>query len=317
VFNPVFEALPLPSTDLPSATDVATLNAAVGHRRGFAPPGLLNQPLSVILKLVDATGLPIGNAPVEVFAMAGGALHTAQPVFKLTTSATGNVTLPSRPFPLPDGFKTLFPTMMASPFGGIAPDGANGVLAVKVATGNPGYAFLKAWQVADAFRRDPSPVLVFELRVEAGAEIDGAQNLAKNRIVNDSASLLPAQLAPLVDEANGAAVEFKGGKDAWVEIDLGRDRIFGEVRLSASGPFWEKFNIVAYATGQTVLEAKVLARETSWSWSLANRSDPEGAGRSVGYPNFGMRARYIRLIRTSDGPPGSLSEVKVFALRGP
>ncbi len=321
IVSPLFDVLYMPGTDLLAATDVASLNAAAGLRRGFAPVGLFALPSTVLLKVTNSAGLPVAGASIEVFPMAAGGFPLAEPIARLQTGDAGTAMLPNRPSQIPSDFRTLLAKPPAmNPFGRIDPLGANGVLALRI-TGGGGVSikFVKAWQFADAFRRNPSPVVVFDVRVDAGGGVERGQNLAQNRIVADAANSLPAVLAALVDEKVAEPVAIPGGKDAWVEVDLGRDRVFGEVRLFAKGPFWERFDVVAFATGQTVAEAKVLAREASWSYAFANRSDAESeAGvRSVAYRTSGLRARYIRLIRTQDGPPGGLTEIKVFALKAP
>lgn len=317
--SPIFDALPLPATDLLSATDAAALNAAVGHRRGFSPAGLFNLPPTVILKVTDLSGLPVGEATVEGFPMANGSIRASEPQFKVQTGAAGTVALPSLPSGLPADWKGFLATLPTnSLFGRLDPNGRNGVLLLQIKKGEtPSYAFLKAWQLADAYRRSPSPAMVFEVRVDVGADVDRSQNLAKNRIVSDSANTLPAKLLPLVDESEDGSVELGGGKDAWIEIDLGRDRAFGEVRLAGKGPFWERFTVMAYATGQTFQEAKVLAREANWTWTYANRSEAGKSDgvRTVSYRSAGLRARYIRIVRNEDGPAGSLAEVMVHPLK--
>jgi hypothetical protein len=157
-----------------------------------------------------------------------------------------------------------------------------------------------------------------DVRINIGGDVDRTANLAKNKIVTDSSSMLPAKLAVLADESNETAVELPQGKGAWVEIDLGRDRAFGEVRLTPKGAMWEQFSISAYATGQTSADAKPVVKEASFSWARTNRSDSEqGDARSVAYRTTGVRARYLRIVRLGEGGPGNLAEIKVFPLRAP
>ena len=320
MMSPLLDALPMEATDLLSATDVGALNAALGHRRGFSPQGLFSMPTSLLLRVVDPAGNPIKNATVEIYAMTGGEIKAGKPIATVSTGTTGTAAIPARPTLLPEGFKTaLGGTIAPSAFGRIDPDGRNGVLLLRVnAGGSADFGFVKAWQVADAYRRSPLPVLVMDVRVNIGGDVDRTSNLAKNRIVTDSSNMLPAKLGALVDESNDTAVELPQGKGAWVEIDLGRDRAFGEVRLTPKGAMWEQFSISAYATGQTASDAKPVVREASWSWIYANRSDSEpGEARSVAYRTTGVRARYLRVVRLSEGGPGNLAEIKVFPLRAP
>jgi hypothetical protein len=322
LFNPVFDALPLEATGLLSATDVGALNAALGLRRGFSSESLYGLPATLLLKVVDTAGIPVKNATVEVVpilvttdgAKAGPAIATP------STGESGTIALSPRETALPEGFKTISGKALGpNVFGRLDPAGKNAVLMLRVtAGGSSDVAFLKSWQVADVLRRDPTPAPVMELRVHVGGDVERGTNLAANRIVADSSNMLPAKLAPLIDGSPATEVELAGGKGAWVELDLGRDRAFGEVRLSSKGAFWEQFSVQIYATGQTIGEAKTMAREASWSWARANRSDGEdGGARSVAYRTQGIRARFIRITRLSDGPSGTLSEIKVLPLRGP
>jgi hypothetical protein len=320
IVSPIFDALPMETTDLLSATDVGLLNLALGHRRGFVSEALLGLPASLVVRILDDAGNPVRNASVEVYPMAGGEIAGASAMVTLNTGASGTILLPARASHVPEETKTtLGQVVQPNVFGAVDPTGANGMILLKITSGgNADYAYLKAWQVVDAYRRNPLPALVLEVRANVGGDVDRTSNLTENRILTDSANQLPAQLAALLDGNPATAATFSGGKDAWIELDLGRDRVFGEIRLTAKEPFWERFALVAYATGQTPSDAKAIAREASWSWAFANRSDDEGNGfRSVAYRTPGVRARFLRLVRLSDGPPGTLAELKVFPLRGP
>lgn len=320
IFSPMLDALPMEATDLLAGTDVAALNASLGHRRGFSPQVLFNLPPSLLVRLVDMAGNPVKNATIDVFPLSEGIAQGDKPIATLSSGTSGTVVLPSRPTQLPEGFKTaLGGTIAPSAFGRIDPDGKNGVLALRVnANGSSDIGFIKAWQVADAYRRSPLPALVFDVRVNVGGAVDPTSNLAKNRIVTDSSNMLPSRLAALVDESNATSVELPQGKGSWIEIDLGRDRAFGEVRLTTKGPMWDQFSVSAYATGQSSADAKAVVREASWPWTFANRSRAEGAeARSVPYRTAGVRARYIRIVRVSEGGPGNLAEIRVFPLKAP
>jgi len=318
--SPMFDAMPAEATGLLSATDVAALQDARGRRRGFEPDVLLRQPAVPLVRLYDLSGLPLKGATVEVYPMAGGKIAAVEPIQRLTSGNDGGLLLASRPTQLPEGFRTgLGYSPGSSPFGRVDPNGQNGVLMLRIiAGGQAEIVFLKAWQLADAYRRNPTPAPFFDLRVNVGGEIDPTTNLANNRIVTDSANSLPAQLAALIDDQASTESSLPDAKDGWIELDLGRDRIFGEIRLLAKGAMWEKFRIVTYATGQTVAEAKLFAREASWTWTAANRAAEEANGvRSITYRNPGLRARFIRIVRISEGgPTAKLTEIKVFPLKG-
>lgn len=317
--SPMFDAMPMEATGLLDATSVGALQDALGHRRGFVSDAFMRLPSIPFIRIYDMSGAPVRNATVEVYPMAGGRIVANEPFARAQTGPDGSVILPSRPTQLPEGFKTLLGySPPSSIFGRVDPTGGNGVLLLRViAGGQADFVYLKVWQLADTFRRNPTPAPFFDVRVNIGGDIDPGTNLANNRIVTDSAGSLPARLAALIDDQIGTESDLPDAKDAWIDIDLGRDRIFGEIRLFAKGPFWEKFRIVTYATGQQPTEGKLFAREASWTWTAENRSSDESNGiRSVPYRNIGLRARFIRIIRMAEGPPAKLAEIKIFPLRG-
>lgn len=120
----------------------------------------------------------------------------------------------------------------------------------------------------------------------------------------------------LVDNDATTSVSLGEKENDWIEIDLGRDRPIGEIRLVLKddfNAFWEKFDIYLYATGQTFKEAQLYTKEFSWRNAMAFRRDidPEDFSiRSVAYRARPITMRYIRIVNRSEGA-GKLSEIIV------
>jgi hypothetical protein len=145
--------------------------------------------------------------------------------------------------------------------------------------------------------------------------LDAATNLAKERPTTDSAGSLPAQTAALVDgdPATGLALGEKAGD--WVEVDLGRDRPVGEVRLVLGEPAApEQFEILAYATGQNAAQMNAWARERDAAWTLQNRSSVWNGLPCLTYRGPAVRVRYLRL-RNVTGGKMPLREIEVIAAK--
>ena len=317
VFDPVTGLTAMEATDLYSATDVGALNANLGKRRGYVGEYLYQVPSTILLRTSDASGTPLSGAVIEVFASAGGVIPNADPVFKLTTSTSGSALLPTRPTQELALTTLTGSTLAANPFGRIDTGGANGLLLLKTTVhGVEAWSYIKLWQLVDAKRRSGKDVVFFDVRFFVPAAPFDTTNLAKNRIVADVAQGSPAVLAPLLDDDPKTEVALGSKLGDWVEIDIGRDRPIGEIRLVSTGaPMWKSFDVMTYETGQRPSEAMLWARELDWGWSARNRKDAEeGATFSLPYRGRLARFRFIRIVNTSGGP-GSLAEVRAFQVK--
>ena len=292
-FDPIFAVNPLEPTGLLSATDVMILN---GRLEGTVAPGALpTMPKTVIVRAQDVAGRPQPNLELSFFQTAGGRL-TGAPAFTVVTSSTGSAILPAR-----DG---------ESPFGKLDANGGNHTFLVRaVKNGVTEWAWLKAWQAIDAASRGSNSAAIIDLRFDIpGAPLETGTNLAKERILTDSAGSLPAKLAALTDEDPKSAATLSGKPGDWVEIDLGRDRTVGEVALAAEpGRFWRAFDVYTYATGQKPEETVPWAREVDFGWTAAHRGD----GGTVHYRGAPRRFRFVRIVNRSGGE-GILAEVRVI-----
>lgn len=317
-FDPITSTAPMEATDLYSATDVLSLNARIGKPIGAPGEVLYDVPATTLLRVTDASGNPIASADLELFQSSGGRVPDGPPTVTLRTSASGTVLLPSRPTGDADPVTTASGLQLKpNPFGRIDAKGGNGLFLAKLSrNGVEAWSWIKLWQLVDSKARSGKDVVFFDLRfVVPAAPFDATTNLATNRIVADNAESPPAKLAPLVDGQVAAEVELGPNVGDWVEIDLGRDRPAGEVRLvTKGGPMWQTFDIEVYETGQRPTEAQLWARELDWAWTSRNRADAEDGGLSVAYRGRLTRFRFLRIVNTSGGP-GKLAEVRVYPVK--
>jgi hypothetical protein len=322
VIDSGLETARLEATDLLSAFDVGALNSNVGKRVGWRGEAVYDFPLVTFLRLTDRNGRPLAGAKVEFHQMSRGVLSPGSPTATATADQSGIALMPKRTSPAFEPAATSTGhTLKPTVFGAISPTLDNGVLAAKVTFGQSSdWVFLKAWQVVESSRRNPLGPIFLDLRANVtDGIVDHEINHAKGRIITDSLKRLPAALSAMVDGDPATSSALPSDAAGWIEIDLGRDRVVGEIRITAANaPFWNQFDIVAYGTGQSPVEALVWASEADWNWSIRNRavSDADGA-RSVAYRARARRIRFIRVVRRGEPTAGEAAEIKVFPLLPP
>lgn len=286
----------LPSTDLLAATDLVQLAAwrgKTGADRG-SWSGLI--PKTTVVRVANAWNQPIADLEIEFFPVAGGTIPSS-PAFKATTSARGVATLPQ------------------------AMDGANRLLLVRATRGGvTEHGWLKAWHAVDAKARAGFDVAMVNLVLPLpDQKVDPSVNLALDRLILDEAETPPARLATLVDGKADTSCEFAAGHKGWIEIDLGRDRPLGEVRLSFVGDgVWPEFDLRIYGTGERAAQARTWVGEPDGGWSLRTRLDVDAAMpgvKTVAYRGFPVRARFLRLVPRVAAPgPVRVAELRAFGL---
>lgn len=302
-YSPIFLQTPLEATGLLAASDVAALNDNLA-----APvPGANTRgklPSTVLARAMTMAETPLGSVTLEFYQTQDG-VPAAQPTFTLKTSAEGVALLPSREGQ--GGSRDVF--------GGLQADGGNGVYKIRAeAHGASDITWLKAWQLSDALSRSGHQAVVFDLRFNLPSEdVDRSANLAKNRVVTDSADDLPAKLVGLVDDSIAKDVTLPNATGAWIELDLGRDRPVAEINLLGSTPeFWKRFDVVTYSTGTTVRSA------LPW----VNVVDPSFEKSGSGVLSQSLRGtarlmRYVRFICNEPGAGAKLAEIQVYAAKPP
>jgi hypothetical protein len=281
--DPPTETALLEPTDLLSASDVGRLNS---------PSDPFPMPRATLIRLTDLVGRSLAGLEVTLE-------QPGVPAVKMTTSSGGTLILPSRG---PDG-----------PFGGLKPDLSNGVITLRATQhGITETAFVKAWRLSDAFRRSGSPAVLMDVRMNLPMlPLESETDLAKDKIVTDSLGSEPAKLAAITDGDDATAATLPEKPGSWVEIDLGRDRTLGEIALRpVDGPFWDRFDIQVYSTGQRPEDALAWASEPSSGWARRNRSE----GGWISYRSPVQRIRFVRIVNRSGGP-GSLAGFRVVPIK--
>ncbi|MBX3117831.1 MAG: hypothetical protein KF784_02115 [Fimbriimonadaceae bacterium] len=317
-YDPFLDALFSENTDLLSCTHANLINDTLGKRNGFPAHPMLPLPGVVFLQFIDKGGKKLQDATLTFYQTAGGKLDENRVLATMRTDADGTVVVPKRTIGAEEPLITAGEQPMASNiFGRLDPQGRNGLIAIKVEANNQvDWAWIKGWQMADAARRTPG-ALIMSLRMNfSTTAIDTTTNVARNRIVTDSSGQSSADLAKLVDDDPSTSVTVGGKILDWIEIDLGRDRVVGELQLvGGSDAFWESFDIFVYATGQTAEQALPWSREKLWSWSFANAgASVTGGGRAVAYRGVAQRFRYIRIVNRTPSDKATLHEVRAYPI---
>lgn len=292
-------------TDLYSATSVFALNANVGYRRGFFGEYMYSMPNVVIVRAADRNGTVIPSGTLRFYQMKNGVIPNDPPTFEVEVR-NGTAFLPNRPTGLEQPFTTLTGhTLKPNPFGRIDVVGSNGVFLVEIDyQGQHEWAWLKAWQLVDAFARGNREVAILELRFNVTHKPLKEGDWALNKIVLDSADSRLENLSLLVD---GDAKTFYESDAEWIEIDIGRDRPIGEITLVSDRDgdgFWSQFDILVYSTGQRLNEARVYARELDWRRAVAFHRDVDPSDPSVvrvRYRAMAQTVRFIRLVKREGG----------------
>lgn len=296
----------MPSTDLYSATDVALLQTQLG--KGALPNGFKKMiPELCFIKTLGASGTPLANAQVEIFQPVRGRFDQAKVLLDLKTDAQGMALL-TQINPNKKDDLTHFANF-------VSPD-SNGLFLVRVtANGASEWGWLKSWHLVDIYARGNTKFAILPIRFNLDSNpVDQSVNLAKDKLVTDSANSLPAKLVALVSDNTSRAVTTCVKQGDWVEIDLGRDRSIGKVCLDLlSENLWPKFDILLYGTGQKPSEAVAWIAEENGQWAIQNRArlSSDSKIRTIHYSAPSAFGRYIR-IRVREGVPGvELANVRV------
>lgn len=300
--DPLIDAQPMPSTDLYSSADVEILNKSIGKLGGAREDWSAFFPRTPLVRVMDAGMRPLVGMTLDFYPVLDGKVQPA--AFQVKTNAQGVAALPAR-----EG---------GTPFGALDRDWSQGLYLVRTsAHGLTEWTWLKAWQLVAEYARG-SALLSMRFAIPA-SPIESETNLMKNRVVTTSTDLLPAQLAPLVDDSIETAAEIELKADGWIEIDLGRDRPLGEVRLVLpdGSIAWPKFDVFVYATGQRASEARLWAQERDGAWTVVNRRDvdkKEPGVVSVAYRGPLTRARFVRIVVRESAGPAKIAEIRAAPL---
>ena len=276
----------MPQTGLLGRNEAAVLMSQAG-RNEPAPLAGLETANVLIVRLFDSGGRAIKNAKVQVFQPTNAGQGAAVAETELTGG--GSILLTARSFK--DGRETLF--------GPIQPDGSNSWLMLEFeANGDKVSRWVSYTQlVAETLRGGRSAASLEYRLMLPDLPIDRNENLAKGRPAEDSYGRFPAELMSLTDEDLSTSLDFPG-EEGWVEFDLGRDRLVGEVELVFEGAApWDSYAVSVYNTGQEPGAARVWVNELNGAWrALAQEQLKDGRTR-VRYTGGSINARYLRLTK--------------------
>jgi hypothetical protein len=308
--SPIFRA-----TDLLSRTDVAALESDIGYRRGYYGEYLYSMPKVNVIRVTDRNGVSLGDGTLKFYQMQTGEVRDGAPAF-IVDFKGGVGRLPENPAGPDTPFTTLTGhTLAPNPFGRLDVSGNNGTFLIRLDyAGQTEFTWLKAWQLFDMFARGNKNFVTSELRFNVTHRPVLPQNWALRKTAIDSANSDGSNLAALID--GDSATAYTGGNKTgdWIEIDIGRDRPIGEIRLISSGEdkaFWERFDVMVYGTGQTVASARLFAGEASWNYASRMLHDVSVDGElSVAYRAAPQTVRFIRIVNKSGGS-GTIADIEV------
>lgn len=317
VFDRLLEAAQLEATDLLAYTEASALQVQLGRRAGLGPLVLYDIPPFVTVRALDGAGRPIANAQLGLWRLTKEGIQSKEPAATIQTDAQGQAELPRTAFSAAG--ETSLPnarTLLANPFGRYAPNvqDATWLLAANQ-HGRTATSWLKVWHLVDAFHRGSRAAAIMDLRFDLPqAPVDRSTNLALQKLVKSSASQDALVHAPLTDGDPETTVVLPGGEGSWIDLDLGRDRQIGEVRLVLQdGALWPDFEIGIYQTGETDADAFPFAREISARWTFRNRYEVVGDGRGLGYTGMPVRGRFIRITaKKAFAGDVRIGEIEVF-----
>ncbi|MBL8048643.1 MAG: hypothetical protein JNJ45_08175 [Chthonomonas sp.] len=141
------------------------------------------------------------------------------------------------------------------------------------------------------------------------AKLEEGTNLALAKIVGDSANTDPAKLNALVD--GDPATRFMWTPEVkWIELNLGRDRVFGSVDILTANPGQlTKIEVGARETAQAFADSEPFAKMLQPGWHAASWCPKEGdvaVLRLLGAP---LKARTIRIY--FEGASVEIAEIRV------
>lgn len=168
---------------------------------------------------------------------------------------------------------------------------------------------LSATEIFEASLRAGSGLPVVRVTIPGPlAKLDLSSNLAFGKIPTASGSPDGAALRALVD--GDQATVFPAND--WIEVDLGRDRIFGAVEvLVRNANVLKSVEVFGRETGQQQAEAERFGMLKDPAWHVKSWSGMEGGLAKLQIFGQPLKARTVR-IAFSAGSPCEVAEVRVF-----
>lgn len=295
-FDPITQELKAPPTDLLGSTEVAFLQALTKNPAA-QPTDLL--PAGLLFRFLDGAGLVFKNDPRDKMTLT------------LKDPATNQVLASHE---IPNG-TWRFPGKTSELIKGLDTDPWNRSVIFEVTRyGETASSLVHSWQLLDAGARSSTGVAILPVRFPLPqGPVQRQSNLVTNRIVTSSFAAQPAALLPLLDGDPATEMEIPAKTQAWIEIDLGKERSLGEVEMICST--FERLAIKVANTGQASTAAR------TWAVEPDGRHVPVFKARAVEGSSNRQRIRYhgplteariLRLeIQTGDQPL-ALSDIRAY-----
>ncbi len=217
-------SLPLRSTRSPLYRQVANVEggALTAAQVDYLMHGKVGYPTVVVARIVNIDNRPIDNVTMKVVSPTG---ETSEVV----VDENGTTTLPR----IKEGTVGDFTFSIS-------------------ANGRSDSWKVPSTALSDAWARSQKPAVSIELPFNLPLfPITDETNLAQGKPVKDSAGSFPAQLIGLVDD--NPETTYKLPAYGWVEVDLGRDRLLGEIAFAGDLP--SKFRVKIYGTTDKIEDA--------------------------------------------------------------
>lgn len=246
-------APPLIESGLLGKYEAGALHQLVGVRGAARAEWRPVLPNALVLRCFDGSARPLNDMPVSIYRGS----PDSQLLVRTRTISSGGL------FLTPAGFEPAEKTLLPA---GAGP--GDRLVLVFGRTNGPTQRVDIPWrQLVEEGLRGPSPTASIELRVQLplGA-IDREADSALGRPVEDSLGRFPAELAALVDGRPETSVSFPPASPAspqYFEIDLGRERMVGEIEITFDGEPWEAFEVLYYGTAQPATSAQPWLRVSS------------------------------------------------------
>ncbi|MCW5936489.1 MAG: hypothetical protein KIT11_04190 [Fimbriimonadaceae bacterium] len=289
---PEMDQLNLTPNEGLGGAEVAVLNELAGKPLAARAGLQLKPEATLFLSLVDDAGQPLSETSVTLTPYADGQPSASARQVNKLTGAQGDM--------MAGRGTALFGETLD-------PGGKNGWVRIDAERGTArGTAWLPAYEVLREMARGRSAAAFIKVRVPMTNGPLREENAALNRAVTDSGGRFPAQLLALVDGNADTTVTLEGD-NAWLEVDLGRDLLVGEVTLHADSCEASDLVIDVRTTGEAVSDSRIWIREPYAKLRFVTFD------QKATYRAGGVRARFLR-VRLPRGGSLTLRELQVKTL---
>lgn len=285
---------PMPEHKLLGREEAGVLQSWSGKSPAERTPESLAQPGAVLARVFSPSGQAMEQAPYRIRRI--GPTGEPGPVSASGTTLKGGGIIFSAAQLTPQAETILLP-------------GQTGLIFEVGQDGQESRSTLSREKLAAEALRGGGTAIIELRAIVPPSSIDRSTNLALRRPVTDSLGRFPAELISLVDGSTLTATPMPAAGEAlWLEIDLGRDRLLGEISLVFDGDAWTSFDLTGYMTGQQPSQAHPIMRERQ---SEARAEKLEDGQIKLTYFGSDRRVRYLRIAPQSKQEV-RLAEVTVY-----